>query len=382
MTRHIASGSNLLEVLGVAGREDAITNVLVHCYNNSANFRLSFIRSLGLHLMGGRPPRHAYSRVQIQGTGVPDMIIVDPEYAHRTIVVIENKLGAGEGPDQTKRYSSPQCLQRLFDHFGLDAERTEAHYVFLTLFPDEVPKSSEFAVVPYEAFLRQKWVLPRGDGTWVRDLMCAWLDVLKRFYGSARLLPDERFLDRLRRGGPLDGSFLAFRSFMRSVRRPRDLFYLASLRSNKAGRWYYLAQLGKKHWSPSLVDQSMPEWRLDPRTCFNLHIEPQFSVLNGDFSLYLHYETNPYLTRKETRLRIHKKDYEAYVERRDRFISALRDTCPEGFKVCGGTNQVAEATVSFEGLSVTDASGRLSDLFRTASKWVDKTLREVDRAQT
>lgn len=380
MTKHTASGPNLLDVLGVAGREDAITNLLVHCYNSSSAFRLTFIRCLGLHLGGTQPPRHAYSRVQVPGAGVPDMVIADPENANNIVVVIENKLSAGEGPDQTKRYSSPECLQRLADHFGLDAERVKAHCVFLTLFPDETPKCTAFRTVPYETFLRQRWALPKDDSTLVHDLVSAWLDVLRRFYNNSRLLPDEGFLDRLRQGGPSDGSFLAFRSFMHSVRRPRGLLHLASSRSNRPGRHYYLAQFGKKDWSPSLLDQSKTEWRLDPKTCFNIHIEPQFSVLDGHFSVLLHYETNPYVDRTKARSWIRRKDYEAYEKRRVRFISALRDTCPEGLRVCGRSNQVAEATVSFDGLSVTDASQRLSDLLHTALRWVDKALHQVDKA--
>ena len=381
MSNTPSASSNLLEILGVSGREDVITNLLAHCYNNSNVFRCSFLRSLGVPLDGaGSPSGTAYTRVLTGDVGVPDIVIVNPDGAGRNIVVIENKLGAIEGEDQTQRYSSPDCLKHLATRFSFDVKTVEPHYVFLTLFPDERPASPKFVPVSYEALLQQEWTFGAGDGSWVAELTRAWLDLLARFYQTGRLRATDILLERLRENDPLEGSFLAFRSFMHSVPCPPGLSYLGSWRSSQAGRRYYLAQFGKGTWQPSEMDQSGQTWRLDSETCFNIHIEPQFNVLSGKFSIFLHYETNPYVPQKAARSSLGRGDFDAYGMQRGRFVSVFRTVCPSDCAVGVGWNQIAKATLSLDGLSVEASFRRFGDLFRRISKAVDKTLQQIRSA--
>lgn len=369
---------NLLELLGVAGREDVVTNILAHCYNSSAAFRPWFLRAIGVTDAGDNAGGTAYTRVQVGDAGAPDLVVVDHDGSGRSIILVENKLMAGEGEDQTKRYSSRECLRELAARFRLKDNNLDARYVFLTLVPDVRPGSAKFVPVSYDAFLRQRLVLSAEDGLWVPEFSRAWLELLARFYGAAQLNPDDCLLDRLRDSDALEGSYLAFRSFMRSVPCPKGMSFLWSSRSSQPGRRYYFAQFGKASWHPGKIDQSHERWRLNPATCFNIHVEPQFSVLDGKFSVALHYETNPYLSHKEAKKSLRQKDYDAYRRRRDEFIGIFRTLCPDDLKVGGRWNQVAKANLSLETLSVDDCKQRLAALLTDVSRAVDKALEGID----
>lgn len=43
-----ATDPNILGILGVAAREDVISNLVAYCYNSAATFRVSFGRAIGL----------------------------------------------------------------------------------------------------------------------------------------------------------------------------------------------------------------------------------------------------------------------------------------------------------------------------------------------
>jgi hypothetical protein len=363
---------NLFEALGVTAREDVISNMLAYCYNASAVFRRSFLRALDV--TPDSPPGVAYTRVLSGDAGVPDIVLAESVGTSRAVIIIEHKLGAGEGDDQTVRYSSPECLAQLAARLSLNAEALP-HYRFLTLFPDESPKSAAFISVSHQALLQQEWPFPMEDTSWVPVFTRSWLDVLARFYEAGRLELDQNLLNRLRQKDPLEGSFLAFRSFMQAIPRPSGLDYFGSWRSSQAGRRYYLAQFGKREWQPGEMDRSGPTWRLDPATCFNIHVEPQFNVFTGALSVFLHYEMNPYLPKKEARSRLQPDDYRAYETRRGQFVSAFR--CPDGIAPGRGWNQFAKAAISLEQLSVEEASRRMHDLLVTISESVDRALRQL-----
>lgn len=51
---------NILTILGVQSREDAITNLLAHCFNSLPEFRDSFLRSIcGVESPSGGCPRNS-----------------------------------------------------------------------------------------------------------------------------------------------------------------------------------------------------------------------------------------------------------------------------------------------------------------------------------
>ena len=101
--------ANILEVLGVADREDAITNLLCFCFRRSRVFRRAFLE----RVCGVDAPIDGWvarTRIAVRGHGTPDLALGRPGEPG-TLVIIENKLKAGEGQDQTRRYAADACIR-------------------------------------------------------------------------------------------------------------------------------------------------------------------------------------------------------------------------------------------------------------------------------
>src|SRR5579884_2533996 len=292
-TGNAMSRANLLTALGVHRKEDVISNLLAHCYNHSWTLRPHLLRALHVPqtpaLLGGQ----AHTRVGSGDSGVPDVVIVGRESDKHAIVVIENKLDAAEGDKQTERYASPACRARLEKKWNLIPSLVEVHYRYLTLFPGELPEAKAFQPVSYESFLGINWDGEHDPSSWVAEFMSAWLELLRRFYKSAELKDDANLFAALgcARENELDSGFLLFCRFMESIDLPQGMVLKGSQRQSREGRRYYLTHFRKKAWAPSEMFRDGAKWRLDPDTCFDIHVQPQYDVLGHKLVVYLHYET-------------------------------------------------------------------------------------------
>jgi hypothetical protein len=65
------------------------------------------------------------------------------------LFVIENKLKADEGENQTSRYASPDALEKLKGTLSLSAVVTP-RFIVLNLFPDQKPEDALFTQVTYQ----------------------------------------------------------------------------------------------------------------------------------------------------------------------------------------------------------------------------------------
>jgi len=361
---------NLLEILGIAGREDSITNLLAYCYNNSPKFRSTFMRAIGMCDSYGEPNGQAYTRVSTGDSGVPDLVIVKPYINGPAIVIIENKLGAAEGNDQTIKYGSVACLNNLKNRYEL-IDNIEPRYVFLTLLPDQHPQSEQFKPVTYESFLeeREDWPVEEQGNSLVVTLTKAFLQVLARIYKEGCLDPEANLFDQI------GDSLYAFLSFARSVT-TNQLIYRGGSQARARGHRSYLAAYGKREWMLSKIDKSQYPWRLDPETCFDIHVELDYrvSLECRKLSMFLHYETRPYYSVKNAHANINEQDYIAYEQQRARFVAAFQPICPNDWNPTNELLQVAKASFSFEDLSVRASRECVSRLLDRISTKVDQAL--------
>jgi hypothetical protein len=371
----LTTGSNVLDVLGISAREDVISNLLVHCYNKSAEFRESFLRAIGLSEKDSAVRGQAHLRVWTR-FGVPDIVILNRDDCR--LLIIENKLGADEGKEQTIRYASENCLQAIEQSLNFSACRDKTHYVFLTLFPDQPCAAPEFVRIQYENFLPQDWSLSLCDDPLVKLLAKSWADLLIGFYNAANVNPTDILVERMQHPGPLDEAFLVFRNFMRSVTLPTGIS-VRSLRYSAQGRKNYKAQFGKASWSPSEIAKRGEQWRLDPETCFNIHIEPTLNVLDGNFSVSLHYETNPYLKETDAARTLNADDLEGYRRKRSEFVWAFREVRPIGLTPaqCDLWCQVGKSDFSINNLTVAESQESFSVLLADIVAAVDCALERI-----
>jgi hypothetical protein len=207
---------NILNILGIQSREDAITNLLAHCFNSIQEFQPVFLRSVcGCEPVAGEQWQ-AFTRPILPSCGAPDLVLNGRCSAHNRIIVIENKLKADESDDQTTRYSSEGAARYLVQRFRAVEPPT---YVFLTLFPDQQPRAgSLWRVATYRDLLRgvRSTSLPPGcTGT---RLLSDWLELVADFYSFETADPDDVLLERLQADNELEGNFLYFTSFVRRLR--------------------------------------------------------------------------------------------------------------------------------------------------------------------
>lgn len=365
---------NVLTVLGVHRKEDVVSNILVHFYNSAAHLRSDLLTALRVPQSPALLSGHARTRVGAGDAGIPDIVVVGRQSRQHALLIIENKIGAGEGKSQTERYASSVCRAELAARYGLDPDYLDVYYRYLTLFPNEKPEAEVFETVTYEALIGLESKLAADPSSWAPELMSAWLELVRDFYDSANLAPDREILSALGSDLGLEGNFLLFCRLMESLKTPQGLSYWGAWRGSHPGRRYFLAQFGKDSWAPEEMRKHGRKWSLDAKACFNIHIEPQYNVLGGNFAVYLHYETNPYQPLRWLRVNVVQHDFEAYNKRRDAFIRNIRSSPPGGLRIGGRNNQIGKVQFSLEGLTLKQAKAKLSGVLATLTTAVDDAL--------
>jgi hypothetical protein len=365
--------SNVLEVLGIADREDAITNLLKYCFLRSVSFRTDFLsRVCGID---GRPDGwDARARVQVPGFGTPDLVLWrhgDPG----DLVVIENKLNAGEGWDQTQQYADPACLDAIARNVKLGGD-FQTHLQFLTLFPDRA-KDPNFTSVTYRGLLGD--AVPAATEDQLADqLVEALYELLWEFYEHGNIRSDDLLIDRLASSGQgaLDGGYLAFLSFLQELELPRGVEVDSPFRQSRRGRKYYGVTISKPDWRSAIIDYfSGPNWTLEPDN-HHIHIEPQFNVLSSDFELFVHYETNHYQPVRSLHANVPPEQYAEYKHRRSAFAKRFAALAPPELKIGGRSNQIAKANLSLGDRTVKESSQIVSALIAKAATAIDDAVEQ------
>jgi hypothetical protein len=362
---------NVLDVLRVADKEDVISNLLAYCIERSASFRSKFLERICGLKAAAYSDCQVHPRLQVPKAGVPDLVVVCK--GERTDwAIIENKLKADEGKDQTVRYADPKLWEALSKQLQLDSSAGRPRLVFLTLFPDQVPVSEHFSRACYSSLLQSRSLLDHGDAL-ALQLASDWLELLEEFYAFEHLDSGEVLAGKLSTMHVLDAGYLAFRSLIRSLSLPSGLAPDHFFRRSEQGRKYYGAALTKSQWKTEPFDDIGGRWPL-PKGNRHIHIEPQYNVLEHTLTVYIHYETNPYHPVRKLRANAVPEQYEAYLARRDAFIRSFADIDSTPFQVSADSNQLARVAVSLSGRTVTEVLQEMQKLIGVAAEAVDQAL--------
>jgi hypothetical protein len=340
------SEDNIFRILGVQGREDAVSNALAYAINNSAAFRNDFLSDICDKNPGLYRDCRAYTRVS-SAHGIPDIVLVCSSNSGADLVIIEQKLKADEGEDQTERYATPDSVkslrQRLCPHLN-----GEASFVFLTLFPDQEPQSSLYRPKNHSALVH---LLPKyvGKTSLAEILIYDWLSLVDKFYKKDTVLSSDNILSMLQDDEGLESGYLYFRRIFSSLSLPPDMEIDEFFRASRQGRRYYGAKISKPSWHPEEMAQRDGVWQLDGGTNFHIHFEAQYDVLRQSMRVYLHYEIYPYQPEHWVVENVIHEEYSAYRQRRQKFADRLRAENPRGWVISIGFNQIARAEVDFSG---------------------------------
>lgn len=295
------------------------------------------------------------------------------------VIVIEHKLGASEGQDQTKKYASSECLERLKEILVPIFKVREVTrsgicpFIFLALFPDQKPNCKQFTLKTHKD-LHQIYLNAHEVGPGAQLVLRHWHELLGRFYAKATFQPDDKFFEKLANNDSLDGSYLFFCAFLEDVvaklkLRNSHLQLRHTYRASQQGRHYYGAHITNPRWHP-------------PNSEFDLHFEPQFNLLEGTLDLFLHYETNPYMPKAEAEKRMSEKCLKVYREQRTQFAEELKKhKFSQGkWQFRNGWNMIAKAITFVDcGKTVEEVQNELVTLFEAAEAPINFAQERVRR---
>lgn len=366
--------NNLFSILGIQNREDCVSNALAYSLNNSALFRQHFLNQICAKDDSMHASVNAYTRVSAGASGIPDIVITLESQTHADIVVIENKLKAEEGKDQTVRYSSREAIDAVMDRLLPKKSLGEPSFVFLTLFPDQEPGAQQYTVHRHSELQNVVSKISQWDNQIAEQLITDWLSLVKSFYARETVSPSDIFYDMLADDSGLDGGFLYFRQALGKLSLPSLLEVEYFFRSSQQGRRYYGAIISKSSWHPSEMVEVSGTWSLDPPTDFNIHLEPQYDVLSGIFNCFLYYEVNPYEPEQWIKANMPADQYEEYLDRRSKFASQLQNQSLPGWSFGGGSNQIAKICLDFSNSTYEEVKTALELEIGTMAQAIDTVL--------
>ncbi len=368
---------NLFIVLGIQTREDCVSNALAYAINVSQSFRQQFLQQICGKDACNYTSTRAYTIISAGASGIPDIVITLESSSSADIVVIENKLKAEEGDDQTVRYSSKEAVHALMTRLLPEKVLGEPFFVFMTLFPDQQPTAQQYAVHRHSELKKVVTGVSEWESKLAKELISDWLALVESFYEREKVAPSDIFHDRLTDDSGLDGAFLYFRNALSRLDLPIALELEGFFRSSQQGRHYYGAIISKDSWHPSEMEEVSGTWSLDPLTNFNIHLEPQYNVLSGTFNCFLHYEVNPYESERWVRENIATDQYNAYIQQRTKFVSGLQAQALRGWSFGGGSNQIAKIAFDFSKSTYAEVKTALEQEIGKMSQAIDSVLKQM-----
>ena len=313
----VLDDQDLFDALGICFREDSYTELIANIFQNDPEVAREFYaRTVGPGAPAG--PIRCKTRVALidgASRNIPDLVVLfgDPE-THAWM--IEAKIEAGEGRKQTERYlARKESLKAALD---LPDSVQFCTPVFLTLDRCK-PGSPEWQPADYRA-LGEIVEPERFEQTWMREASRCLRDRFRDYYREKdqALDPAETLDAYLRRAKGL-------------VTR-RDLFY--RLMGELAARVGFTTEPGmaQNRGSAKPITLHRPagsQWVSgadllgDSR---NVHFEVFLAdepreADGGHLKLVLHYETEPYTTRKALR---GNAEADRYHRVRDRFFEEIQ----------------------------------------------------------
>jgi hypothetical protein len=369
--------NNLFAVLGIQNREDCISNALAYAINNSKAFRQEFLKQICAKEISRYTSVNAYTRISAGTSGIPDIVITLERHSNADIVIIENKLKAEEGIDQTVRYRSKEAVEALMNRLLPQKTLGEPSFVFLSLFPDQDPNTQSYAVHRHSELQDIVSKISQWDDELAKQLMTDWLALVNAFYDREKVSLSDVFHDRLTDNSGLDSGFLYFRRMLAQLSLPNLLNLEGFFRSSQQGRRYYGAFISKDAWHPSVMTEIAGARHLDPLTSFNIHLEPRYNALSGVFNCFLHYEVNPYEPEKWVKANIPAHQYDEYLDRRNKFASELQNQALTGWSFGGRSNQIAKTSFDFSQRTYAEVKTVLEHEIGKMALAIDKTLDQM-----
>jgi hypothetical protein len=219
--------------------------------------------------------------------------------------------------------------------------------------------------------------LPYGENETVDMLLGDLKELLTEFYSYEDVAPTDQLLDKLGSDSVLDGPYLYFVNLFNSFNPPEGLSFDDNFRSSEQGRHYYGAVFSKDDWHLSEVSEKKHgKWAMDPLRALHVHFEPQYNILGKSFSIYLHYEINPYQTEQWAQHHLDETDYQAYRLFRSYVAKHIATAKILNYEPGGRWNQIGKALIPIT------SKTKVTEFINFFKRFLKDTSQVVDNALT
>lgn len=359
---------NILKTLGIEQREDCITNLLAAGLENSEAFRNFFLDRVA----PGRRLNFDNWRVATRvatSQGIPDLIITGNSSEGELLVLIENKVKADEGFEQTLRYAHPDCASELSQKLGL-RNLVEKRLVFLTLFPEAQCSSDQFFALTHQVLLDY----PASKTSDAERLISDWQELIRPFYDHAKLIPEAPVFSMLS-GDSLEAGYLYFKELVREVAARSNLDFAGSSRSSMSGRRIYFGSLDSPGWTQGELAPHGDKCGFDAsEQHFAIFFQLQYNLIQNTLILRLKYETNPYKPESWVRKNMLPDHLEGYLAAREHFSQLLTNYLPNDWSIHLGWNQLAKTEISLSSMNTAECLSVIVERCQTMAPAVDDAL--------
>jgi len=289
----IETNDEIFNILGVYSREDCYTNLIAYAFNHHFAFRKELLVKLeeddDQNWTAELRPQVLIRSNTKRKKDVPDLLLVNR--LAKKACVIENKIFSGEGWEQTKRYASDEFKKGLIAH--LKVKELTLRYFFLRL--DETkPASSQFTTLSYSDIAN---CIPQRLGDSNLDILLAELrEQIHEYEEWPRPRDTERIIEYLNRGNRLVNSTRTFQLTVDTLFPRQRGFEREFGKTGHRGSGNILYCV----WYKDLWRGEAYSEETDGTACYDIHFEFQWDTKKEKETLwlFLHYHTNPYMTKK------------------------------------------------------------------------------------
>ncbi|MCD6318840.1 PD-(D/E)XK nuclease family protein [Candidatus Aerophobetes bacterium] len=319
---------DIFDILGIGSREDSYTDLIAYAFEHSTEFREKMLKMLGEEVPGNWEvfvrPSVAIKSESGRKKDVPDLVLLNR--SGPKVLLIENKIYSGEGWMQTERYASDEFKSNLKEYLKLDTI-PEVNYFFLTL-DGTKPYSKDFKAISYSDILK---CIPENLGQSRLDILLKELKGrLEEYYSWPSPEEDEIVIDYLKKTDRLVSTYRTFIILTDSLldKGLASQFQKeCGITANPGSGYIPLCSWYKESW----ISKEYPQEK-DGACCYNIHFEFQWDTKDDSLSLYLHYETNPYMTQKELK-EVGGNFVDKYQQARDEFFDYIKNNPPKEWKI-------------------------------------------------
>lgn len=358
---------NIIDAFNVFYKEDTISDFIINCFNSSHEFLVKFLNEAQIQVEE-QTVFHIDARVGLgKNIGTPDILILAEYNNARKIIIVENKMGAAEGEEQTNRYESKEAKFQIAKKYDLNLEDCEFHYIFLALDTTVKPNNTHFIFLNYNIFLTGEWHLEQKTLKYIFE---DFKHKLQHFYE------------------PLDNPYESLESDIELNRMQRKICWqkvlVETFSSNKelllnwgeaagAGRNNFIFLISKPHWTSN---ESFRKAGLGQT--YNVHIDTYINMLDNKKrvkEIGIRFETFPYEPHRKISSLF---DYDKFLANKLIFSERLFElTEKRGVLSRPKNTKLLVMTVEVEGVTILETIQNIKKQFEVVSKCIDEVISEM-----